>query len=160
MIQISPARHAIHGLPALALGCLLLLSMGCSGPAPVPGIDMPATVTGIAETLDYEPETKTVKHSEMSLEEAINAPGKTVVVDFWAPWCPPCRMLGPELEEVAKELDGQVVIVKVDVDKNSEFAQQFNVSSIPDVRFFKDGKSIGGFGGFESADKIVSMLRD
>lgn len=145
-------------LTAIALtGAFICINVGCE--SAVPAIDIPTAANGQAEVLVFEPETKSVNHVEKTFREAIDAPGKTIVVDFWAPWCPPCRKLGPELEEVAKELAGEIVIVKIDVDENSELAQMFNVSGIPDVRFFKDGKAVGGFGGFKSADQVVSLLK-
>ncbi len=65
-----------------------------------------------------------------------------VVVDFWAPWCGPCRMVSPIIEELAKEYDGKVVIGKMNTDENQETAGQYNVMSIPTVMIFKDGKPV------------------
>ncbi len=63
-----------------------------------------------------------------------------VIVDFWASWCRPCLMLGPIIEEIAKDLDGKVKVGKVNVDEEGYLAQQFRVSSIPTIMLFKDGK--------------------
>ncbi len=65
---------------------------------------------------------------------------KTVLVDFWAPWCGPCRMVGPILEELAKEFGAKIKIGKVNVDENSKVAGQYGVMSIPTLLFFKGGK--------------------
>lgn len=68
------------------------------------------------------------------------ASGKPVVIDFWAEWCGPCRMIGPIVEELAAEYDGQVTIGKYDVDENTDLAAEFGVRNIPTVLFFKDGE--------------------
>ena len=64
------------------------------------------------------------------------------VVDFWAAWCGPCRMIAPILDQLASEYDGKAKVAKVDVDANQETAMRFNVRSIPSILFFKDGKHI------------------
>lgn len=68
--------------------------------------------------------------------------GQVSMVDFWAVWCGPCRMVGPIVEELAKEYDGKAKIGKVNVDDHREVAGDFNISSIPTILFFKDGKVV------------------
>jgi thioredoxin 1 len=64
------------------------------------------------------------------------------VVDFWAAWCGPCRMIAPILDQLASEYNGKAKVAKVDVDANQETAMRFNVRSIPSILFFKDGKHV------------------
>ena len=75
-----------------------------------------------------------------SFDAAIQAPGKAILVDFWAPWCGPCKAIAPILEDLATELGPKVQICKVDVDHNTELAQKFNIRAIPTLLLFKDGQ--------------------
>lgn len=67
---------------------------------------------------------------------------KLSVIDFWAEWCGPCRMVGPVVEELAKEYEGQVIIGKMDVDENVETPNEYGIRNIPTILFFKDGKVV------------------
>jgi len=71
--------------------------------------------------------------------EVIKAPGK-VLVDFWAEWCGPCKMIGPSLEEISNEMAGKVKITKLNVDENQDLAAQYGVRSIPTLMVFKNGE--------------------
>jgi thioredoxin 1 len=72
-------------------------------------------------------------------EDVLNAPG-VVLVDFWAEWCGPCKMIAPILDEVAQELDGQITVKKIDIDQNPTTPGQYGVRGIPTLMLFKDGK--------------------
>ena len=84
--------------------------------------------------------------------------GKTVVCDFWASWCGPCRMLGPVMEELSEELKDKAEFVKVNVDDNQEAAAQFGIMSIPDVLIFADGKVKGHNLGYVPKAAMKSFL--
>lgn len=86
--------------------------------------------------------------TDANFEEYLNS-GKPMVVDFWAEWCGPCRMVGPIIDELAQEYEGKVTIGKMDVDNNDEVVGQFGIRNIPTVLFFKDGKM---------ADKVVGAV--
>ena len=81
-------------------------------------------------------------HFDQKSFDAALAEGKLMMVDFWANWCMPCRMLGPVIEQLAQDYEGKAVIGKVDVDEQGELAMRYGVMSIPTVIFFKDGKEI------------------
>ena len=80
-------------------------------------------------------------HFDQKSFDAALAEGKLMMVDFWANWCMPCRMLGPVIEQLAQDYEGKAVIGKVDVDEQGELAMRYGVMSIPTVIFFKDGTS-------------------
>ena len=74
--------------------------------------------------------------------QAVLAEGKPVVVDLWAPWCGPCRMVGPVVDELAEEYVDRIIVAKMNVDDCTEVPAQFNVMNIPTLLFFKDGKLV------------------
>jgi len=85
-----------------------------------------------------------------SFETALQTPGRPLLVDFWAPWCGPCKAIAPILEDLANELGTQVQICKVDVDHNIELAQKYNIRAIPTLLLFKDG---------QLKDQVVGLSR-
>jgi len=77
-----------------------------------------------------------------NFESVVTNSSTPVLVDFWAEWCGPCKMLSPILDELAAEFDGKVTIAKVNIDQQPELAQEYNVMSIPTVKIFKDGAEV------------------
>lgn len=80
------------------------------------------------------------------------------VVDFWAEWCGPCRMIGPVIEELATEYDGKALVAKVDVDENAELSQQYGVRSIPTILILKDGEVVDKHVGVITKQALTEKL--
>lgn len=87
-----------------------------------------------------------IQITDANFEELVTKSDKPVLVDFWAEWCGPCRMVGPIVEEISNDYQGRAVVGKVDVDNNPEISMKFGIRNIPTILFFKGG---------QVADKIV-----
>ena len=93
-----------------------------------------------------------------SFEQEVLKSDIPTVVDFWAVWCGPCKMLAPVIDEVSEELAGKAKFVKVNVDENPMTASQFRIASIPTVMIFKDGKEVDTLVGFRPKDAIKAAI--
>ena len=83
-----------------------------------------------------------------------------VLVDFWAPWCMPCRMLAPTIEEIGEEMDGKVKVCKMNVDENVQYPQDYGIMSIPTVMLFKDGQVVETMIGLQPKEEIVKTIQE
>ena len=98
-----------------------------------------------------------VHFTEESFNKALEQPG-LLVVDFWADWCGPCKMLGPVIEQLAEQYDGKAAVGKVNVDDEPELAQKYAVMSIPTVMFFKDGELLDKKVGVMPPQEFVKVI--
>jgi thioredoxin 1 len=100
----------------------------------------------------------TVKATDASFEQEVLKSDTPVLVDFWAEWCGPCRMIGPSLEDIAKEMDGKLKVVKVNIDENPQAPTRYGVRSIPTLLLFKNGQVAATKIGAEPKQKLVSWI--
>ena len=101
-----------------------------------------------------------LEFNDSNFEELVMKSDKPVLVDFWAEWCGPCRMVGPIVEELAGEYDGKAVIGKVNVDENQEVAAKFGIRNIPTLLVFKNGEIVDKQVGVASKNALAQKLEN
>jgi thioredoxin 1 len=100
----------------------------------------------------------TVEGTDTNFEQEVLKSDIPVLVDFWAPWCGPCRMVSPLVDEIAEELTGKLKVVKVNTDENQEIAVKYGIRSIPTLGIFKDGQIVDGVIGAVPKQTIKDKL--
>ena len=131
---------------------------GCNN-LPTTGMSIAGTPDGVAEILVVTSSGKTALKDIGFLEAVDRKDQKLVLIDFWAPWCGPCRQLSPTLEATKKKWGDKLEVVKVNVDDNLAIARHLGVNGIPDVRIFRNGMQVGDFVGPMPKDEIDGLLR-
>lgn len=96
--------------------------------------------------------------TDETFASAVESAGVTAVVEFWASWCMPCRMLEPVVQQLAAAFEDKAVVGKVDTDANRDLAHRFEINAVPTIVVFKDGKPAGRFVGLTAYDKLASAV--
>jgi thioredoxin 1 len=102
---------------------------------------------------------KPMKVTDSTFEQNVINAEQPVLVDFWAEWCGPCKMIAPVLDEIAHELDGKLTIGKLDIDENGDTAMAFGVMSIPTLLLFKGGEPVERIVGFQQKAQLMRRLQ-
>lgn len=100
----------------------------------------------------------TIHVTEAEFDEVVLGSKLPVLVDFWAPWCNPCKMLGPVIDEIADEVDDKALVCKVNIDEEQNLAQEYRVMSIPTLLYFKDGKVVNQMVGVRPKEELLDAL--
>lgn len=101
-----------------------------------------------------------LEFTDTNFETTVLKNDKLSVIDFWAEWCGPCRMVGPTLEQLAQSLEGKVKVSKLNVDQNQEIAMKYNIQSIPSLVLFKNGNEVARIVGLSSKEKYETFVNN
>ncbi len=101
-----------------------------------------------------------IEFTDKNFKEEVIESDKVVLVDFWAPWCGPCQMMGPIINDLATEIGDDFKIGKINVDENSNIASEYGIMSIPAIKIFKGGKIVKEFVGIQNKDTLKEELKN
>lgn len=101
-----------------------------------------------------------MEFTDQNFDQEVLQSAKPVLVDFWAPWCGPCQMMGPIMDDLAEELGGKAVVGKLNVDENGDTAAKYGIMSIPALKIFKGGKEVKEFVGVQNKELLKKELEN
>ena len=101
-----------------------------------------------------------IEFTDQNFEQEVLKYEKPVLVDFWAPWCGPCQMMGPVIEDLAKEMGDKAKVGKLNVDENGEVSAKFGIMSIPAIKIFKGGEIVKEFVGVQAKETLKKALEE
>jgi len=101
-----------------------------------------------------------IQFSDENFEVEVLKSNQTVLVDFWAPWCGPCQMMGPIIDQLSEEAKGEYKVGKVNVDENPQISQKYGIMSIPTLAIFKDGQLVKQLLGVQSKESLMDELKE
>ncbi|MCK5491273.1 MAG: thioredoxin [Candidatus Pacebacteria bacterium] len=99
-----------------------------------------------------------VEFTDQNFQEEVKNSKIPVLVDFWAPWCGPCQMMGPVIEELSKQFEGKIKVGKLNVDENPNIASEYEILSIPTIKIFKSGVILSEITGLQSKEVLIEKL--
>ena len=102
----------------------------------------------------------TMEITDQNFDEKVINSSAPVIIDFWAPWCGPCKLLAPVMDQIAQDYDGKVAVGKMDIAQHQSKAAELGIMSIPALLFYKDGQIVGSMIGNQPKDKIIAKINE